>query len=437
MSDSLAIATVTEGLRSLLDRRVNALPDVDPDSDPALAGTQITTRPPDRARPDPGGVNQLNLFLYQTSPNAAWRNLPPPDRVRPGESAQPPLALDLHYLVTAYGRDDDDAATTAHRLMGRAMSVLHDHALLGRAELRDAVPDNDLHEQFERIRITPEEISLEELSRLWGAFQTPYRISTGYAVTVVLIDSTRPRTSPLPVLRRTEEDRGVHTVVGAGPTVREVRADVVPDTFGGAARLGTALRLLGDGLGGDDLVVSFANDRLPAPVEVAPEPAPATSIRGIDPQVERRVSLPAEADDGAIDSWVAGLYAVSVRAAVTEAPGLVSNAAPFALTPSITVDPSAAGAGDVDLTITCRPRLRDGQRVVLLFGSRQVTGPAVATPADPVEPSTVQVTVDDVVPGTYTVRLRVDGVDSMPLAAPTDGRTFAPEFDRQQQVVVT
>lgn len=437
MSSSLAIAAVTEALRSLLDRRVNASPAVE-DSDPELAGTQVTTRPPDRARPAPGGGNQLNLFLYQTSPNAAWRNLPPPDRLRPGEGGQPPLALDLHYLLTAYGHDDDDAAITAHRLLGRAMSVLHDHALLGRVEIRDALPGNDVHEQFERIRITPEAMTLEELSRLWSAFQTQYRISAAYAVTVVLIDSTRPTTSPLPVLRRGDADRGVHTVVGAGPTLREVRADVVPETFGGAARLGTGLRLVGDALGSDDLVVSFANDRLAAPVEGAPEPAADTAARGVDPRIERRYPLAGEADDPqALSRWVPGLYAVSVREPRPDVPDVVSNAVPFALAPTITVSPTEAGAGDLTLTVVCRPRIREGQRVLLLLGSRQVAVTTIDTPADTIEPTSVDVTVDDVEPGTYTVRLRVDGVDSMPLAVPTDGRTFASEFDPQQQVVVT
>lgn len=438
MTTSLAIAAVTEALRSLLDRRVNASPAVDPNSDPELAGTQVTTRPPDRARPAPDGGNQLNLFLFQTSPNAGWRNLPPPDRLRPGEAGQPPLALDLHYLLTAYGHDDDDAAITAHRLLGRAMSVLHDHAMLGRAEIRDALPGNEVHEQFERIRITPEVMTLEELSRLWSAFQTQYRISTAYAVTVVLIDSTRPTASPLPVLRRGEDNRGVHTLAGAGPSLREVRADVVPETFGGAARLGTDLRLLGDGLGGDDLVVSFTNDRLPAPVEAAPEPAADTAARGADPRVERRFALAGEDDDlGALHRWVPGLYSVSVRELRPDVPDVVSNAVPFALAPTITVIPLEAGAGDLDLTIVCRPRIREEQRVLLLFGSRQVAPTTVDTPADPSEPTRVQVSVEDVEPGTYTVRLRVDGVDSLPLAAPADGRTFTSEFDPDQQVVVT
>jgi hypothetical protein len=96
---------------------------------------------------------QLNLFLYQTVVNAAWRNLDMPRQVRPGEVA--PLALNLHYLVTAYGRGETDNDGTSHRVLSGAMSVLHDHPVLGQSEIAASLPNNDLAEQFERLRITP------------------------------------------------------------------------------------------------------------------------------------------------------------------------------------------------------------------------------------------------------------------------------------------
>src|SRR5690348_13905400 len=63
MSNSLAIAAVTAALRHLLDRGLSA----------DVPGTRVTTRPPDKARDGQSG-NQVNLFLYRTAPNAAWRN---------------------------------------------------------------------------------------------------------------------------------------------------------------------------------------------------------------------------------------------------------------------------------------------------------------------------------------------------------------------------
>ena len=123
MSNTLAIAATTSTLRNLL---LTQIPQLDGD----LSDLEVTIQPPDLARK---GVTkaQLNLFLYQTVVNGAWRNLDMPRQVRPGETGSPPLALNLHYLVTAYGRGETDTDGTTHRVLGGAMSVLHDHPLLG------------------------------------------------------------------------------------------------------------------------------------------------------------------------------------------------------------------------------------------------------------------------------------------------------------------
>src|SRR5215467_12420962 len=52
--------------------------------------------------------NQVNLFLHQVTQNAAWRNQDLPSVAPDGRTrlSNPPLALDLHYLLTAYGSTD-------------------------------------------------------------------------------------------------------------------------------------------------------------------------------------------------------------------------------------------------------------------------------------------------------------------------------------------
>src|SRR5262249_56974173 len=94
MSNSLAIAAATATLRNLIFRGVNA----------DLAGTDVTTRPPDRARANITG-NQVNLFLYLTTPDAALRNMDTPG-LKAGETGKAPLPLVLHYLVSAYPATD-------------------------------------------------------------------------------------------------------------------------------------------------------------------------------------------------------------------------------------------------------------------------------------------------------------------------------------------
>ena len=67
MSNALAIAAVTATLRNLLTLGVTLVPD--------LADTIVTTHVPDAARNGGTTANQINLFLYQAVPNAAWRNV--------------------------------------------------------------------------------------------------------------------------------------------------------------------------------------------------------------------------------------------------------------------------------------------------------------------------------------------------------------------------
>src|SRR5512140_2194799 len=115
MSNTLAIAAVTATIKDILG---------------------AVARPPDKARTSED-VNQLNLFLYQTVPNAALRNGYNSPQVRPGEQGFSPLAVNLHYLLTAYGRNFDELLS--HRLLGRAMSLLHDHVILFPANIKHAL----------------------------------------------------------------------------------------------------------------------------------------------------------------------------------------------------------------------------------------------------------------------------------------------------------
>src|SRR5512147_2263403 len=163
MSLPTAIATVTAVLQHLLMQ--------------AAAGASVTTKPPSAARDGANG-SQLNLFLYATHINPAFNNMPLPGQVRNGEGAVPPLPLVLHYLLTAYGANDDDIA--GQGLLGQAMIALHDHPLLGSADIEGILPDSGVQNQIERLRVTPEVLSLDDMSKLWSSFQTEYRLSTGY-----------------------------------------------------------------------------------------------------------------------------------------------------------------------------------------------------------------------------------------------------------------
>jgi hypothetical protein len=96
MSSPLAIGAVSAVLRNLLDNGMV--------EQVALGTTvNVTATAPDLIHLDaPDEPPQLNIFLYQVTPNAALRNHELPSRSARGERiSNPPLALDLHYLVTA------------------------------------------------------------------------------------------------------------------------------------------------------------------------------------------------------------------------------------------------------------------------------------------------------------------------------------------------
>lgn len=404
MSNALAIAATTLTLQSLLTR----------------ATPNVTVQPPDRAR-DAGGGDQLNLFLYQASANGALRNAEMPGLVRTGEVGHPPLPLVLNYLITAYA--DDEAR--GHAVLGGAMGVLHDHMLLGADEIRNAttalLPDSDLHDQLERVRITLMPLGLEELTKLWSGFQTQFRLSVGYEVSVVLIESTRRRRSPLPVLRRGPEDRGPEVMAARAPALTGVRA---PGGMPGAP-LGSTLTLLGSGLTHEHAVVVFRHPRLEAPIEVAPGQAAREG--------ELPVTLPGDAEAGHL--WPPGFYTVSLRLAPPGLPAWSSNEVPFALVPTATLSPATAPPGDLTLTVRCRPRLHDEQRALLLFGDRQVEPVSVTTPAQPDQPTSLEFHLGALVQGEYLVRLRVDGVDSQPVVSSGTPPTL--QFDPGQRVVIS
>jgi uncharacterized protein DUF4255 len=404
MSNSLAIAAVTATLQAILGHGVH--------SDSDLTDTALTALPPDKAR-NAITSNQLNLFLYQVLPDAAWRNMNIPRQVKPGETGIPPLALTLHYLMTAYGRENDQSQPFDHHLLGKAMSVLYDHALLGPDEIKLALPASDLDRQVERVRITLQPLSVEDISKLWTGFATQYRLSVGYEVSVALIDSTQPVRAPLPVLTRGPQDRGPSSQADLISPFPTLDSAVPPNRP--SVKLGDTLSLTGHHLDGTNVGVVFTHHLWTAPVEVAPDPGGTST--GLTVQVPNQPA-----------AWPAGFYTVAV---LVQRPGdtfrRATNQIPVSLAPSITIAPQTAPAGNIVLTVNCAPEIWPDQSVSLLVGDHDLpAGPhptKLATLGFPSELGT----------GNYLIRLRVDGVDSMLV----DRSVTPPVFDQTQKVTVT
>lgn len=415
MSSSDALATVTATLRHLL----------------AGAAVTVSTKPPSVARVGENG-EQINIFLYSTQYNPAFSNFPMPGEARSGENAYPPLPLVLNYLITAYGANDDDIS--GQQLMGRAMSILHDHPLLGRTDIEGITPDSGLQQQIERVRITPYTLSLDDMSKLWTSLHSAeYRLSTGYQVSAVLIESTRANRAPLPVLKRGEKDRGADVTAAPSPTISGLR---FPNQKPGA-ELGDRITILGERLAGDNIVIRFQHPLLIdpmdplklKPIDVLPEPDRT--------EFEIVVKLPAQADDADVGSkWPAGFYTVSLLIQRPDIPAWLSNAIVMPLCPIIkSIDPITAPAGNVVLTVECLPQILPDQRVLLLFGDQTIKADTIVTPADPSAVTTLTFTVENaaVRVAPYVLRLRIDGVDSIPV----DFSGETPQFADNQKVTIT
>ena len=419
MSNAFAIAAVTTTLRAMLDTALSL----------AFGGVDVTTLPPDKART--GTTDLINIFLYNTSIDSALRNTPPPTS-KPGENGEPALPLRLQYLISAYGQGDNDSF--GHRLLGEVMSVLHDHPLLSRDEIRDAttglLPESDLHTQVERVRITPLSLNLEEMSKLWMTFQTQFRISAAYEVSVVLIDSRRASIAALPVLGRgSEADSGIASVANVGspfPTLTSVES---PDP---AALLpGETLTLRGLNLSGTNVSVRIRHQLMGADRVLAPLPgATATEVRVVIP--DEPANLPA------------GIYTVAVEVETEETahPGITftraTNRLAFARAPVITsampTSEARDGSGHVSMSLTCSPRVQPGQRASLLLGSREIHAQAFNVATDTLDfefDNPTPIASPD--PVESFARLRVDGVDSLLV----DRTVTPPVFRNDQKVTIT
>ena len=393
MSDARAIAAVTRTLQMLLTKGV-AL-------DSQLGDTTVTTLPLDKARDSAASANQLNLFLYQAMPNAAWRNQEMPQQVRPGESGAPPLALNLHYLVTAFGKDNDAALPFSHQLLGRAMSVLHDHPLLGTDEIKSAFGDSDLALQVERIRLTLQPLPVEDIFKLWSAFQTQLRLSAAYEVGVVLIDSARRSRAPLPVLTRGKHDSGVSAQADLIPPYPTIES-ITPPLQQPSAVPGDVITISGHHLNGDQVEALFKHPLIAAPLRVAVlSGATAESVT---------VTVP-----DAPTVWLPGLYGVSLE--IMNQPGTPSqeirttNEASLALAPVIlNAFPIKATLqnGTATVKLKCSPEVLPEQRIALLLGDQEVVAEPRAKRS-----GALTFVVRNATAGEYLVRLRAHGVDSL------------------------
>ena len=398
MSNYLAVATITATLQRTLQGIVQA----------DLEGARITTvRPSDigNGTPETG----VNLFLYQVNTNPALNNIDSaPSRSR-GNPTKRQAALDLYYMLSFYG---NEAELEPQRLLGSVVRSLHDKRVIDadmiRAACRDAtlpfLQESNLADQVQQIGVAPLDLNLEDLSKAWSVFfQTPYILSIGYKVMVVMVDGDEAPPRGLPI-----RDRRTN---GLSPYFSQPQIDQV------MAQGGVSEPILADSvlvISGRQLKGEWATQVRVCGVEVAPTEVTATQIL-----------LPlSQVPAAALRSGIQSLQVIHPPQGNDRADrrrGKESNAAAFVLRPRLSSVVLLDTAGEEDEPRSGRLQLQVNlpigirQRVVMVLNEWGGDRPAsylFDAPNRDQESQSIAIPFQDVKPGEYLVRLMVDGAES-------------------------
>jgi hypothetical protein len=398
MSDFLAAAGVVAIVRALLQNAVT-----DRLSTALNATPGVTALPPDRVTVGAAEAPQLNVFLYHVSFNQAWRNAELPSRNASGALlSNPPLPLDLHFLMSAYGKSEFDGEI----LLGWAMQVLHETPVLTRSLIQTtlqamaapvaggapvaselaAIATTTLAQQAELIRIVPENVSTEDIWKLWTAFQASYRATAAYRASVVLISATNPVRSALPVQK------------SPNIQVQVLQPPIINNLSPGLLRTGDLLTITGQNLAGAGQTTLVFDGGISA----APNLVLAQTVT---------LTLPPSVPAGPRIVRVAQSVAFGTSADPHVGPS--SNPASFMLVPTLTGTIPASVAIGATLTLSVNPPVGRGQNVALLIDDNEVVL-GQQPPTAPATSTSLVFTIPAGFPvgGPLPLRVQVDGAQS-------------------------
>jgi hypothetical protein len=295
----------------------------------------VSTGPLDRPKDT---TARLNWFLYRITPAPALMNMEPPQTGWTTRRGRPPLALTLHYLLSA---DPGELNSTgnevppAHNALTAVMMLLNEHAVLGPDTLITSSPPKTVSQVVatsfdglvEPLRITMDTVPLETITGLWASGLKSLRLSVAYQVSLVIV--------PSPVS------------FSAGPPVQERRVAVIPSNGPritglnpGSASFGDLITVAATGVGADVRVTLSRADGDPDdPSDGRPNPATTHSagpwtLTAIPAAGGLTVTLPngeLAPERRALDvtNLASGLAAGTAGAGLTVAPAVRSASAPL------------------------------------------------------------------------------------------------------------
>ncbi len=165
---------VGESVKELLHQKISELSDEDSILFDSPADIEDTTTP------------KLSMFLYQIVENSHLRNVEHKP-IGIDQMRNPPLALDLYYIFTPFANNRE----TEIIILERIMQILYDNAVI-----KDEMLTVSLKESGnDKIRIIPNNLSFEELNKLWERFPNKdFKLSVSYIFTPIKIPSEKPDT---------------------------------------------------------------------------------------------------------------------------------------------------------------------------------------------------------------------------------------------------
>lgn len=136
---------------------------------------------------------QVAIFLYRASINHHLRNA---GRLTNPGARPVPLSVDLHYLFSFWATSGDHEQL----VLAWTMRQLHAVPVLDSSVLSlDAAWAPE-----EVIQLIPEEITTEDMMRIWDSIEPHYRLSLSYIARVVRIDPDEAREDRPVVATRTD-----------------------------------------------------------------------------------------------------------------------------------------------------------------------------------------------------------------------------------------
>jgi hypothetical protein len=294
------ISAITQTLYDLLTTALNN--STSPPLNIPHFNVNISCASPETARS--GTDCQLSLYLLHVGRDPYWRNTPR-DGPRAQLNSTQPLSLNLYYLLTAWADKD---FVHEQQAMSIALQCLHSQPIY-----RPGGTD-------EEFTISIEADTIEEMSRLWQAFNTPIRLSCMVKVGVVFVTPalTAPPPAPPPVVA----NLAVGAEVGGGPLLFEA-ADLAVEPPSAADPTAVSLSLGAPlAVGGSTLSILGAGLDLPAASQVFLSTADGLTEWRVSPAWRQTPVSPDQLDLVLPVAYADPATALPAPPAATPAPGV-------------------------------------------------------------------------------------------------------------------